>query len=180
MAKKARQELYPVLGKAAGIGALALITIIVAAACWPNGQSHMESSTKRPDRVEVSLGGKTHQLELAITPDEIRTGLMGRSSLPDDGGMLFLFEDEQMRNFWMGGCQIDLDILFLDAEGAIVSIHSLPAPPMGAPESQVARCYSAAPAQFVIELAAGSAERLGLQPGDRAEMDLAVLKALVR
>ncbi len=177
MAKRGRQDLNRALGKAAWIGVLVLVGMVLAAIFWPGGRT---GDPAPPDRVEVVLGGRTFRLELAISEEQVRKGLMGRVTLADDGGMLFIFNDEDIRSFWMHGCRIDLDIIFLDANGRIVSIHTLPAPAAGAPRNTAARCISAGPAMFTIELKAGAAEQLGLRTGQSVEMDWKRLKGLAR
>lgn len=97
---------------------------------------------------------------------------MNRTSIDPHGGMLFVFEDELERSFWMANCPIDMDILFLDSSGRITAMHAMKAEkPRGENESQAAyefrlRSYeSRKPAQFAIELKAGSLKRLNIRPG---------------
>ena len=116
----------------------------------------------------VTLKGKTFTVELAETRDEQTLGLMFRDSLPEDGGMLFLFPVEAMRSFWMRNTRIPLDILYFDAKLRLVNMHT-------AKPCRTARCpvyLSTAPAQYVLELNAGTASELGVQPGDRLELHL--------
>jgi len=94
---------------------------------------------------------------------------MYRDSLPADHGMLFVFQDEQPRSFWMKNTRIPLDILFFDKSLKLVSA-SLDARPC-----RVRRCPtypSVLPAMYVLELNAGKARELGIGPGDRLQLDL--------
>jgi uncharacterized protein len=68
-------------------------------------------------------------LEYAITHNEQMWGLMGRDELPEDHGMLFVYETPQKVSFWMFGCRVDLSVAFLDEEGVIQEIHDMPAYP---------------------------------------------------
>src|SRR5215204_7578903 len=63
------------------------------------------------------------QVEIADTPGEIQTGLMGRSALAEEAGMLFVFDQEQILAFWMKDTLIPLSIAYIDAEGRIVDIQ---------------------------------------------------------
>ena len=134
---------------------------------------------KPPRELILALGGADFRLELAVTDEQIRTGLMGREQLDADAGMLFVFPNERLRGFWMKDCLIPLDVLFLDESGRIVSIHTMTVPtPEEAnnPPSYPSRW----PAQFAIELNAGRAEELKLKPGDTVKLPLAKLNRWTR
>ena len=106
----------------------------------------------------MKLGNSTVTLEIANSPVGRARGLMHRSSMPDNHGMIFIFPDEQMQSFWMKNTRIPLDIVFINRQSTIVSIHTM--------EPYTTRSTSsAAPAQFAIELNAGKASRLGLSAG---------------
>jgi len=135
----------------------------------------------------VTIEDSTFRLELAAT-DETRTdGLMRRDSIPEDGGMLFVFPDAQPRSFWMKNCLVDIDVMFLDGRGRITAIHRMRAlPPRRDDETEFqyearvrgdAMYWSQLPAQFAIELRSGWLDRLGVAVDDRIELDLDRLKA---
>jgi hypothetical protein len=120
-------------------------------------------------RVEVLRPGTgtillTVDAELATTPEARTHGLMERASLPADHGMLFIFEVARPLSFWMFNTLIPLDIIFADAGRRITSI-SVSAPPCRPP----LRCptYSShGPAQFVLEVNAGTVAKAGIDVGD--------------
>jgi uncharacterized protein len=88
-------------------------------------------------------------IEIADT-DEARTrGLMQRESLPTRSGMLFIFDDEAPRSFWMANTPLALDIMFVSADSQIVTIQKYTRP--FSPQSVA----STAPARFVVEVPAG-------------------------
>lgn len=104
------------------------------------------------------------KLEVARTPDEQATGLMYRTSLADDRGMLFPFNPPRPAQFWMKNTLIPLDMLFL-RNGMIRSIsanvppcQANPCPTYGSPTEEIDQ---------VIELRAGRAAELNLKAGDR-------------
>jgi len=115
------------------------------------------------------LNGESFTVELAETTEKQALGLMFRDSMPDDHGMLFLFPSEARRSFWMKNTRIPLDIFYFDAELALVSVAVNAAP------CRTSRCPSypsAGPAKYVLELNAGKATELGVQPGDVLELHL--------
>ncbi len=141
----------------------------------------------RDDVNVVRIAGEKFTMELALTEDQISEGMAWRESFPDQGGMLFVFPDMQVRRFWMKNCLIDMDVIFLDGRGIVTAMHEMKAEPLQRDdetltqyESRLKLYSSRTPAQFAIELEAGSIDRLGVQPEDRIEMDLEGLKALVQ
>lgn len=111
----------------------------------------------------VTLHGHRFNVELATTPAEQEQGLMDRTTLAPDHGMLFVFPDAQPRTFWMKNTLIPLDILFFDAARRLVAIQADAQPCRTDP----CPLYpSAVPARYVLELNAGTAARLGIRMGD--------------
>ena len=102
--------------------------------------------------------------ELATTVESRTHGLMERSSLAADRGMLFLFEGAQPLSFWMFNTWIPLDIIFADAARRIVTIHA--AVPPCRPPMRCPSYGSNGPAQFVLEVNAGTAAKAGIAIGD--------------
>ena len=156
-----------------GVTLVALILTAMVVSCAPEQElsaSVEEVPTPAPTRRPppgpraVLPDGSIIKLELAVTPEEIRQGLMFRPSLPDDRGMLFLFEVRRVPAFWMKNTLIPLDLLFLDGDGKIAEI--IP----NAQPCKVEPCPQYIPttlAWAVLELNAGAAERYGLAAGDQ-------------
>lgn len=100
-------------------------------------------------------------VELADEPAERSQGLMFRRSMDADHGMLFLFDRPQRVTMWMKNTFISLDILFLQQDGVIVNIaHDTE------PES-LSQIVSKGRVLGVLELSAGTTERLEIKPGDQ-------------
>lgn len=117
----------------------------------------------------VVLKGERFTVELADTSEKQALGLMFRDHLADDHGMLFRFPGEAMRSFWMKNTRIPLDIFYFDSNLQLVSVAE------NAQPCRSQRCPpypSAAPAQYVLELRAGTAAELGVRPGDVLELHL--------
>lgn len=101
-------------------------------------------------------------VEIARTLEEQERGLMFRERLPDNGGMLFLYNDEDVRYFWMKNTFISLDLIFLSSRRKVVSVsHS--ARPMD--ETAISSFY---PARYVLEVKAGRAGQCGIKAGTQA------------
>lgn len=99
-------------------------------------------------------------VELARTPAEQARGLMHRNVMRPEFGMLFIFNGDGPRSFWMRNTWISLDIIYIRSDGMVVSIiHE------AEPLSEVSR-PSEGPAMFVLEVLGGDAERVRLEPGD--------------
>lgn len=102
------------------------------------------------------------KLEIARTSEEHQTGLMHRDSLEADSGMLFIFETEEVRTFWMKNTFIPLDIIFLDRNFEIVEIAE------NTEINQTVKRYSSKrPTLYVVEMNAGWSSRNNIEIGDR-------------
>lgn len=139
-----------------------LLRILVLAIAFPAAAD--DPVTFARDFLEVVTTDNrswTFHVDLAVTPQQRSRGLMFREAMADDEGMLFLFDREAPRSFWMKNTYLPLDIIFLDRHGVIVSIAA-DARPLD--ETTIP---SGAPAAGVLEVLAGTSRRLGLEPGDR-------------
>lgn len=104
---------------------------------------------------------RTIEVEIADTDSSRARGLMERTDLPEDAGMLFLFEEEAPQSFWMANTPLALDIIFADADRRIVSMTKYTTP------NSQEQVTSGAPAQYVLEVRAGYADRIGIIEGQR-------------
>lgn len=109
--------------------------------------------------IETLSGRHRFTVELARTPAERAQGLMFREEMPEDHGMLFDFETEQPVAFWMKNTPLPLDMLFLDRTGTVVHVVKDAVPYSETP------IPSPRPVRAVLEVHAGTAERLGITPG---------------
>ena len=137
----------------------------IAAICWFFAALLVSLPLRAaPTTESIELAHHRFTVEIARTDPERERGLMYRTHMPADHGMLFVFSDAQPRYFWMKNTLIPLDIIFFDAHKRLVNI-SANTPPCKTPECPT--YASAAPAQYVLELNAGMAAKLGLKPGER-------------
>lgn len=115
--------------------------------------------------VEAGQTAVKINIEVADNAVERSRGLMYRDRLPDGQGMLFVFQDEDFQSFWMKNTPQPLDIIYIEADGDIVSIHNAKA----LDETPIP---SVGPAKFVLELATGEAKRLGIDLGEKVRHPL--------
>lgn len=104
----------------------------------------------------------TIDIEIADTDSSRERGMMEREGFPNNrSGMLFVFDQEQLRSFWMANTPVALDIFFVSADSQIVNIAKYTTP------FSSERYESDGPAQYVLETPAGFADSHGLLAGDR-------------
>lgn len=122
----------------------------------------------RRETLALVTGAAEHviQVEVTSTPEEKAMGLMFRTSLADDAGMLFPYTPPQEATMWMRNTYISLDMVFIRADGIV---HRIQANTEPFSERVIASRGTVA---AVLELKAGSAARLGLKPGDRVRHPL--------
>ena len=108
----------------------------------------------------------TAQVEIADTEAAREYGLMNRTSMPQDHGMLFIFDYQSTVSFWMKDTLIPLDMVFLDSNGRIVDIYK-----NATPLSE--DVYTAkSPSKYVVELNGGYCDRYGIKIGDNVSINI--------
>ena len=89
--------------------------------------------------------------------DKLRSlGFMGRTNIPEGTGMLFIWNDEAYRNFWMKNTPSSLDIIFFDKNGNFINVHENTIP------YSLDNIPSLKPSKYVLELIAGSSKKFNL------------------
>lgn len=107
-------------------------------------------------------GSTTFSVEVADTAETRARGLMFRTNISDDHGMLFVYPRQRPVAFWMKNTFIPLDMIFVDDTGTVKSVHANAIP------HDTTAIPSGAPVQYVVEVNAGIAAAAGITPG--AEM----------
>jgi uncharacterized membrane protein (UPF0127 family) len=111
--------------------------------------------------------------DVVDTPASRETGLMCRTKLKPDYGMLFAFPAEMDLNFWMKNTLVSLDIVWIGADKRVTVVHAnMPKSTTSTPDDKVA--VAGGRGQWVLELPAGAAAKRGLKPGDLLSFDAAV------
>ncbi|MDP3196845.1 DUF192 domain-containing protein [Tabrizicola sp.] len=114
-----------------------------------------------PDRVDLRWDGgrESFAVEVADDGQERAQGLMFRTELASASGMLFVYDSPRRVSFWMKNTLIPLDMVFADPAGTVTRVHS------GAVPGDLTPIDGGDGVQFVLEINAGLAEKLGIAPG---------------
>lgn len=134
------------------------VAILAGAAAAPNQGLPTERI-----KIDSATGSHVFTVEIAADDASRETGLMFRTHMAPDAGMLFDFHTPQPTQFWMENTVLPLDMLFVRADGTIANIKA-----DAVPYSRQT-IPSAGPVLVVIELNAGRAAALRIKPGDRVE-----------
>jgi uncharacterized membrane protein (UPF0127 family) len=137
---------------------LAAASAVLAALC---ATPAARAASVQPLEIATRSGVQVFSVEMATTEEEKQAGLMYRKELPDGKGMLFDFSPEQQISMWMKNTYISLDMIFIRADGRILRIAENTEP------HSTKIISSGGLARGVLEVIAGTAQKYGIQPGDR-------------
>ncbi|WP_287783491.1 DUF192 domain-containing protein [Oceanibaculum sp.] len=139
------------------------VLLLVLALWTGDAAAQGAASFERSGLIIETAQGQQHRfdVELAVTPAQQAQGLMYRQRMEPDAGMLFLYDRPQGVAMWMKNTLIPLDMFFIDARGRITGIEERTVP------FSTQTIESPGLASAVLELNAGTAERLGIRVGDR-------------
>ena|SRR5579872_1498036 len=120
---------------------------------------------------QVTIDNHTFSVELAKTAKEQEQGLSGRNAVPQDQGMLFVFNNAAEYPFWMKGMKIPLDMIFIKNNKIVTIFQNVPVPkdPIA---TNLPVYYPTQPVNYVLELNAGQAKAYNFQNGDDVKVDL--------
>lgn len=149
------------------LAALSLLAVMPGCSPQPapkkSQAAGLDALFERDELVIISNDGTRHTFDiyLATSVEQQRRGLMFVRELPERTGMLFVYDDAQMRSMWMKNTFISLDIVFARADGSVSSvIHNT--------EPRSLRSLSAIePVRLVLELNAGVARRYNIDAGSQ-------------
>ncbi|MEK7527723.1 MAG: DUF192 domain-containing protein [Patescibacteria group bacterium] len=119
--------------------------------------------------LNIDIKGQSFNLEVAKSLTQITKGLSNRTSLCPNCGMIFVFPSPQILSFWMKDTLIPLDIIFLDSKSQIVNFVTAEPEP-NVPDNKLILFQSKSPANFAIEIPAGTIQKLNLTPGDQINL----------
>jgi uncharacterized protein len=138
----------------------ALLGLLVYFGCGPQTEPVEDLNT----RIVTLPGGREIRAEVMIKPAEMARGMMYRDPLPQGRGMLFIHEKPAPYRYWMSNVKAPLDIIFMDENRQIVEI-SADTPPCTTKPADCLLYGGHHYEQYVLELRAGEAKRLGLHEG---------------
>jgi uncharacterized membrane protein (UPF0127 family) len=130
-----------------------------------------EETTSEPSGLRTLVidasGGKRVEVRVEVADDlaEQAKGLMDRTALGENRGMLFVYSDERELSFWMKNTLIPLSIAFIDSERRIIDIQDMK--PL---DDEPPHYVSAEPAQYALEVNQGFFESRGVEVGDSVEL----------
>ena len=153
------------------IGSFAICLILLSITIFTYYITNEENQTQEKIAIVTFFPSNATSIsitcEIASTPQKRSEGLMNRVELPDDKGMLFVYETPQNLSFWMKNTLIPLDIIFLDETGVVINIESADIEP-DVSDKDLTRYYSLRPAQFVVEVNQGLSTLYGIEEGTPA------------
>ncbi len=141
--------------------ALALAALVTLGWLWPLQSPRAQDGPQpRLQTIELTAGMHVIRAELAIKPAQQATGMMFRTEMPGNEGMLFVNDDLGTRCFWMRNTLIPLTIAFLADDGTIVNLADMQ------PRSEASHC-SSQPVRYALEMRQGWFAKRGLKAGAR-------------
>jgi len=127
---------------------------------WFAAIASAQEAPQKLAQVRLTAGIHNINAELASTPPQREIGLMFRSVMPANDGMLFVFEQPAQQCFWMKNTLIPLSVAFIGDDGSVVNIDDMK------PQTLDSHC-SAKPVRFVLEMNEGWFAKRGIKAGSR-------------
>lgn len=140
-----------------------------------DNQAELKTQGQQLPYYEAELAGHKLELMLARTYSQRSTGLMFYENLPEKNGMLFVYSSPRIMSFWMYNTKISLDLIFFSGDLLVTEWVKSMEPGYGKSPSELPRYVSEKPAQYALELKAGSIEELGISIGDRLDIPITLL-----
>lgn len=145
----------------ARIAVAASLALVLVLTLSPGASRAAEPARLEPVIVETAAGSFTFTAEVADTPELRQRGLMFRQRLPRDRAMLFDWGRVEPVAMWMRNTLVSLDMIFIAPDGRVARVAEATEP------LSDTTIPSGEPVAAVLEVVAGTAERIGLKPGDR-------------
>lgn len=149
---------------------IALVLVVVLLAAWKLGAFGFIGDFG--NKGTVTIHDTKTQVEVADDDDSRRTGLSGRDSLEEGQGMLFVFEEKQLVEFWMVDMKFPIDIIFIDDTKIVDIDQNVQPPEEGANKAALPTYSPSIPVNYVLEVPGGYSEKNNIKVGDTAEIDL--------
>lgn len=131
------------------------------------GDPSVESTIIEFEKQMIQIGSKKIQVEIARTQRQHERGLMFRTTMPENEGMIFIFERPQILNFWMKNTFIDLDIGYFNEKKRLVDVFAMKASSMMTKNPET--YPSSGPSMYALEMNQGWFAKNKIKTGDRFE-----------
>ena len=153
---------------------LILAALLAVSACSGGDSESSSATTASEDAIPFRVDGTldvmrndsmllTLDIEIADNDSTRERGMMQRTGFPDDSGMLFVFDNEEIQTFWMGNTPVALDLLFINSGAEVLNFSKYAVP------FSNDMLASTGPAKYVLEVPAGWVDTNGILEGDRVE-----------
>lgn len=136
-------------------------------------QSPPTSKTELIQKLEVkaiSVGAAKLSAEMAKNPEQQQKGLMYRKQMPPDHGMLFIFDNEEVRNFWMKNTFIPLSIGFFNNKKELIDIQDM-TPVVSEMQTDIPSYQSTGPAKYALEVNLGWFKKNKVRLGNKLNLN---------
>ena len=145
-----------------------LISVAISFAAGPVFSADSSSTGIKFQRQEIEFSYKNKKkkltLDAALTGEQHAQGLMNRPKMGENEGMIFIFPDSRIREFWMKNTLIDLDIAYISSEKKIIDIQTMKAV-TSVMQTNIPTYPSKGPAQYAVEMNAGWFKKNGFPVG---------------
>jgi uncharacterized protein len=151
---------------------LALLALTPGCGRGDSARTSAATAQAATDFYPIAVGEKTVRMQLAVKPAEMEHGLMGRTDLKSDEGMIFVYAQPQQMSFWMRNTPTPLDIGFFTGDGTLREIYQM------YPFDETPVPSRSEVLVFALEMKQGWFEFNGVKPG--AKIDLKALAAALQ
>lgn len=154
--------------------AIALVIVIAGALFFFISGTQLTSLPfipQAPTSRQLLINNARLKVEIADTPDKRSKGLSGRQALASDEGMLFVFPAAGTYPFWMKGLSFPLDFVWIKGDKVIAALPNVQPPAVGQSDASLPIYQSQEPIDKVLELQAGTIQRLNIKAGDTIKIE---------
>jgi uncharacterized membrane protein (UPF0127 family) len=137
-----------------------ILVRLIFALCFANLALAQETPQTQLPRIALTAGIHVLDIQVALTPEQHQIGLMYRNEMPQNEGMLFVFQAPSKQCFWMKNTNLPLTAAFIADDGSIVNLEDMK------PQTTDSHC-SLKPVRFVLEMNQGWFAKKGLKAGAR-------------
>ncbi len=144
--------------------AAAMAVLVLMPSLTQHGQTQTQAQTPAYNYEirKITINGATLDVEIADDSKKMERGLMFRDTLPENHGMLFVFDHEEKYTFWMMNMTINLDIIWLDTNGKVVYTVEDAKPCIDAAHTSSCTFSPDKPAKYVLEVNSGFVQKHGI------------------